>query len=323
MSGDPFRVDAGHRAVPPPTEAGPIVCVGAHMQGLFMHVERIPQEGESVRGWGFREPLDGGKVANVAVAAARLGAPVRLVTVVGTDERSDRWRAYFGEQGIDTRGMLQHEGPMDVGPALLPPSKVPAVISVGDMSARLVAAVVERQAELFRDASVVVCALESPVDGVEAAFRLGRENGATTLLNPSPVARLSEDLVALVDVLVANEQEAEVLSDGIDDPGKAAATIQARLPLPTVIVTAGERGAFVVEGGGGAAHVPATRIHEVVDTTGAGDAFLGALAAHLSVGTGLAPSVDASVRAASISCTREHTMPSFPTAEELDAFERA
>jgi ribokinase len=293
------------------------------MQGLFMHVERIPHEGESVRGWGFREPLDGGKVANVAVAAARLGAPVRLVTVVGTDERSDRWRAFFDGEGIDTRGMLQLEGAMDVGPALLPPSKVPAVISVGDMSARLVAAVVEHKAELLRDASVVACALESPVDGVEAAFRLGKENGATTILNPSPIIRLTDALVALADVLVANEHEAEMLSDGIDDPAEAAAAIRSRLPLLSVIVTAGERGAYLVEGSGAAAHVPAPRLPEVVDSTGAGDAFLGALAAYLRVGTELGAGVEAAVRAASFSCTREHTMSSFPTEEELDAFEHA
>jgi sugar/nucleoside kinase (ribokinase family) len=102
-----------------PIERGPVVCVGAHMQGLFMHVERIPREGESVRGWGFREPLDGGKVANVAVAAARLGVPVRLVTVIGTDARSTRWLATFEAEGVDTKAIIRLEGPMDVGPALI------------------------------------------------------------------------------------------------------------------------------------------------------------------------------------------------------------
>ena len=76
-------------------EPGPIVCVGAHVQGLFMHVERIPSEGESVIGWGYREPRDGGKVANVAVAAARFGAPASLVTVIGTDDRSSDWLDYL------------------------------------------------------------------------------------------------------------------------------------------------------------------------------------------------------------------------------------
>lgn len=323
MSGRLARGEEGHPSEPPIMEPGPIVCVGAHMQGLFMHVERIPREGESVRGWGFREPLDGGKVANVAVAAARLGAPVRLVTVIGTDERSDRWIASFIDEGIDTSGIVRLDGPMDVGPALLPPSRVPAVISVGDMSVQLDAPLVERHAELFRGASVVVCALESPVDGVDAALRLGRAHGATTILNPSPVSDDVEDLAVLVDVLVVNEHEAEALSRGMTTPPEAAVEIRARLRVPTVIVTAGARGAFVASGGDGAVHVPAPRLKEVVDTTGAGDAFIGSLAAHLRVTVALQLSVEASVRAASISCTAPHTMPSFPTRRELDAFEPA
>ncbi|MFM7718235.1 MAG: PfkB family carbohydrate kinase, partial [Actinomycetota bacterium] len=150
-------------------EPGPIVCVGAHMQGLFMHVERIPLEGESVRGWGYREPWDGGKVANVAVAASRLGAPTRLVTLVGTDERSDRWLARFGSEGVDTSWTGRAAGPMDVGPALLPPSRIPVVIAVTDLGERIDAPFVEERAAAFADASVVACALESPVGGVAAA----------------------------------------------------------------------------------------------------------------------------------------------------------
>jgi ribokinase len=314
MSVDPLRETKRSSA----EAAGPIVCVGAHMQGLFMHVERIPREGESVRGWGFSEPIDGGKVANVAVAAARLGAPVQLVTVVGTDERSDRWISYFDGEGIDTRGIVRFEGPMDVGPALLPPSKVPAVISVGDMSARLDEVLVRGRAEVFRSAAVVVCALESPIDGVEVAFSLGREHGALTLLNPSPVADGTDDLLRIVDVVVANEYEAEELSDGLDDPAAAAAAIHSRFELPTVIVTAGVRGAYVADRRAGSLHVPAPAVYPIADTTGAGDAFLGALAVHLRAGAELVAAVTASVQAASVSCTRAHTMPSFPTAQELD-----
>ena len=300
-------------------EHGPIVCVGAHVQGLFMHVERVPREGESVLGWGFREPRDGGKVANVAVAAARLGAPVRLVTVIGTDERSSRWLEYFAAEGIDTRGVIRLDGPMDVGPALLPPSKVPALITVGDLSAKLAAGLVHESASAITDASVVVCALESPIDGVEAAMRLGRRAGSTTMLNPSPVAAVPDTLFPLVDVLVANEDELSALVGARTDPAEAVAAMRDRWSIPTVVATAGPRGAFVAFGEAEVLHAPAPEV-AVVDTTGAGDAFLGALAVSTRDGAPLATAVATGVSAASLSCTREHTMPAFATRAEVAAF---
>lgn len=154
--------------------ARPVVCVGAHIQALLMHVERVPREGESVRGWGARMSADGGKVANAAVAAARLGAPVRLITVIGTDPRSDRWLGYFRREGVDTSGIIRVEGPIDVGPVMLPPSGVPAIVSVVDLGVRLDADPVAARPELIRDAAVVVCALESPAESAAEAFRLGR-----------------------------------------------------------------------------------------------------------------------------------------------------
>ena len=290
--------------------AGPIVCVGAHMQALFMHVERIPREGETVLGWGFHEPRDGGKVANVAVAAARLGAPAALVTAIGTDERSRRWRRYFEEQGIDTTGVVEFDGPMDVGPALLPPSKIPALISVTDLGRRLTGDVVSTTAAVIERAAVVVCALESPQDGVLAAFRVGRGAGATTILNASPVAELDPALLAVTDLVVVNEDEAL---------GLPAGELRAQLGVQSLVVTAGADGAYLADRDRPVAHVPALAVREVVDTTGAGDAFVGALAVGLRNGEALADAVPFAVRAASISCTRESTMSAFPTLAEVPA----
>lgn len=303
--------------------SGPVVCVGAHVQGLFMHVERVPREGESVRAWGYREPFDGGKVANVAVAAARLGAPVRLVTVIGTDERSARWLRDLAAEGIGTESIAQVEGPMDVGPALLPPSKIPALATVGDLAARIDAAFVAERAETLADAAVVVCALESPTSGVEEALRRGRLAGATTILNPSPVATLPASMLEVVDVLVANEDEAASLSEPGLGPADAARTIAAARAIPTVIVTAGADGAFVADARSNEVrHAAAPPIERVVDTTGAGDAFTGALSAELRRGASLSGAVELAVAAASLACTREHTMASYAGRDELDAFVR-
>jgi len=304
------------RGVPDP---GPIVCVGAHMQALFMHVERIPLEGESVLGWGFSEPLDGGKVANVAVAVARLGAPAALVTAIGTDERSQRWRRYFDEQGVDATGVVEFDGPMDVGPALLPPSKVPALVSVTDLGRRLTGEVVSSASAVVRRAAIVVCALESPQDGAIAAFRIGRVAGATTILNASPAAELDPALVALTDILVVNEHEAVSTAARAGTPRELAAELQPALTVGAVIVTAGADGAYLADGGNGVRHVAAPTIPEVVDTTGAGDAFVAALAVRLRSGETTADALPFAVRAATVACTRESTMSAFPTMSEVFA----
>src|SRR5579884_1285492 len=116
---------------------GPIVCVGAHIQGLFMRVNAVPAEGETVMGSGYDEPWDGGKATDYAVAAARLGAPVRLVTALGNDARGRRWREYFEACGIDTRWVLELAGATDVGVVMLPPSGIPAIVSLDDLSREL------------------------------------------------------------------------------------------------------------------------------------------------------------------------------------------
>lgn len=286
------------------------------MQGLFMHVERIPTEGESVRGWGYREPWDGGKVANVAVAAARLGAPVRLVTILGTDERSERWIAKFGSERIDLAWVVQVEGPMDVGPALLPPSRIPVVIAVTDLGERIDTTFVADRAGAFAGASAVVCALESPVDGVAAAFRLGREAAATTILNASPVTELPRSLLETTEILVVNEHEAEAYVGARADARRMATAVRDQFNVPIVVVTAGADGAAAACDDG-VLSVPAPHI-AVVDSTGAGDAFLGAFVAELRAGRDLGATLGFAVRAATYSCAGAHTMDGFPRRSDLE-----
>jgi ribokinase len=297
--------------------AGPIVCVGAHMQALFMHVERIPREGETVRGWGYRESVDGGKVANVAVAAARLGAPVALVTAIGTDIRSAGWRSYFTDAGIDTSGVLEFDAPMDVGATLLPPSKIPALVSGTDLATKLTRETVSSVAHVIDGASVVVCAFESPQDGIAAAFAIGRAAGATTILNASPVAALQPEVLSTVDILVVNEHEAAALAAG-RTPRGAADAIRDDFGIRAVVVTAGAEGAYITSTAG-VEHAAALEVDEIVDTTGAGDAFLGALAFRLREGDDVVAAARFATRAASIACTRQDTMAAFARLEEVPA----
>ena len=309
---------AEHAALPP-NEPGPVVVVGAHVQGLFMHVDSAPVEGESVMGFGFEEPLDGGKASNQAVAAARLGAPTVFVTVLGNDERAERALRFFSEVGIDTRFCFRMDGPTDVGFVLLPPSKIPAIATAMERNRALDAAMVERAAEAIASASIVVGALEAPQEAACAAFRFARQAGVRTLLTPAPAAELDPTLLELTDILVPNEHEAAVLAGRAGPPADLGEELRERLGVDAVIVTAGSAGAFVAAGGP-ARHLRAERV-EPVDTTGAGDAFVGALATRLRVGEGLEDAAAFAVRAATVSVMRSGTMPAFPTADEVGAVE--
>ena len=292
------------------------MVVGGHAQGLFLRVQAVPGEGESVLGFGFDEPLDGGKGSNQAVAAARLGARVALVTVLGRDERGRRAIDFFAEQSIDTSWIVEVDGPTDVGFVMLPPSAIPAIATAMERNRELTAATVERAAPVLREASVVLSQLETPQEAALAAFRIVRAAGALTILNPSPATDLDPELVALADLLVPNEHEAADLAGHAGHPGELASELSGRFIEGAVIVTAGADGAYVSRGGAPSAHVEAPTC-KPVDTTGAGDAFVGALAVRLRAGDELDEAVSFAVRAASLSVTRAGTMLAFPTADEL------
>jgi ribokinase len=299
------------------TSAGPIVCVGAHMQCLFMRVERVPSEGETVLGSAYGEPTDGAKASNVAVAAARLGAPVALVTVIGDDERASRWKRFFADEGIDTRFVATRPGPTDVGVVMLPPSMIPAIISVADISQSLTDHVADAAYEALSQASIVIGALESPQSGIARAFEIGKASGAQTLLIPSPAVPLELRLAAVTDILLPNQHEAAVLAGTSEAPETLARRLVETLPACAVLVTAAEDGVHVAEAGALTVHVPAVNVGEVVDTTGAGDAFTAAVSVMLRAGRGVADAARFAVWVAGYSVTKASTMPSYPTRAEL------
>jgi ribokinase len=164
---------------------------------------------------------------------------------------------------------------------------------------------------------VVVCQLEAPQSCAIASFRIARAAGAATILNPAPADELEPELVALTDVLVPNELEAAALAGADGPPGELAAALHRRHGC-AVIVTAGADGCHVADAGA-CTHLPAPTV-EVADTTGAGDAFVGALAVQLRAGADLTTAAGFALRVASLSVTRPGTMPSYPSGDELSAF---
>lgn len=296
----------------------PILVVGSLNMDLVVSVPRHPRPGETLLGGAFHT-FPGGKGANQSVAAARLGAPVRMIGRVGTDKFGDTLLATLQADGVDTR-FVQQDAQAASGVALITVSAdgQNTIVVAAGANGRLSTADVQAAEDAFADAVVVVLQLEIPLPAVEAAARLGRKHGAAVVLNPAPAQPLSAELLALADYLVPNQSELELLS-GEPDLERGIRVLLER-SVRNLVVTLGERGARWVSATG-SVEVPAFAVR-AVDTVAAGDAFVGAFAAALAEGR---PVQDALLRgnaAGALAVTRAGAQPSLPARVELDDFLR-
>jgi ribokinase len=292
-----------------------VAVVGAANIDLISYVPRLPRVGETLHGTAFHMGY-GGKGANQAVMAAKLGAAVTMVAKLGQDVFGERTLANFREWNVDTEHVfLTEEAPSGVAPIAVDPHGRNAIIIVTGANDLLDSADVERARPAIARAAVVVCQLEIPVETTLAALRAGREEGATTICNPAPARTdLPDELYRLSDVLCPNESEAELLVgrpvSTETDARTAAAELLAR-EARAVVLTLGERGCLVATPSEEAL-VPGERV-EAVDTTGAGDAFVGSLAFFLAKGRSLVDAAQRANRIAALSVQRRGTQTSFPT----------
>ncbi|MEU2343900.1 ribokinase, partial [Streptomyces sp. NPDC013082] len=261
----------------------------------------------------------GGKGANQAVAAARLGARTALLARVGDDAHGRLLRASQQEAGVDTGGVLVGGAPTGVALITVDPSGDNSIVVSPGANARLTPDDVRAAGPLFASARVVSVQLEIPLDTVaETARALGP--GARLVLNPSPPAPLPGEVLAACDPLVLNEHEARsILGDGAGDTPEAWARGLTALGPRSVVITLGAEGALVSDSRTGeAVRVPSPRV-AALDTTGAGDAFTAALAWRLGLGEELTEAAAFAVRVGAAAVTKEGAQASFPTAEEVSA----
>lgn len=293
-----------------------IVVVGSINQDLVVRVPKHPVPGETVLGTEHLTAA-GGKGANQAVAAARLGRSVAMIGRVGDDPAGASMRAGLESEGVDTRHVAT-DRTAATGLAVITVDDAgenAIVVSPGANAAIPVSAITAAAPELAA-AEVGLFQLEVPVDVVAAAIV---ETGGVAILNPAPARLLPEAMLAGVGILVPNRSELGILA-GVDEPAglDAVEDAIARLGFSgRVVVTLGSDGAVVVDGGH-LHHLPAPRV-PVVDTTAAGDAFCGALADAVCRGEDLLDAVRWAVCAGALATTRLGAQPSLPTRDEVAA----
>lgn len=294
-----------------------IIVVGSINMDLVVRAPRHPQPGETILGSSF-QTFPGGKGANQAVAAARLGGDVTMIGRLGSDEFGDTLRSTLEKDNVDTGFVLRTEG-VSSGVALITVSDAGQnnIVVVQGSNGQLTPADIEGAREAIQGARVVLLQLEIPLETVSEAIRLAKQAGALVVLNPAPAQNLPADLLAQVDILIPNESELALLTVAEGLPFEEA---RRRLGVKCLIVTLGANGVQVIDENG-SRHIPAHAVR-AVDTTAAGDAFVGAFGVALTLGKSLDEAAAWGNAAGALSVTRAGAQPSLPTRAELETLLR-
>jgi ribokinase len=292
-----------------------VLVVGSANVDYVVSVSRLPAAGETVSG-GALLINHGGKGANQAVAARRLGADVKFIGCVGDDAAGAAIRTRLAAEGIDVSGVSSTaDAPTGTALIVVDPEGRNQIAVAPGANHRLSTEMVWARRDDFAWPQVVLCPLEMPPPTAVWVLREARSRGALTVFNPAPVQPLPDEVWPHVAYLTPNGGEASRLAGGIADPEAAAQALRAR-GVRTVIVTLGEQGALACSDGP-LLRVPAPAV-TVVDTTGAGDAFNGALAVSLAEGRPLADAVRFAVAAGALACTRRGAQDALGPREEVE-----
>lgn len=299
----------------------PNICmVGSAMTDLIARVPRLPVAGETLIGSAFSVGF-GGKGSNQAVMAARLGADVSVVVKLGGDVFGENYLQNYKEQGINTDFVFFDKTKSSgVAPITVEESTGQnSIVIVPGANDSLSVTDVQAAKTVIQNADVLICQLETPLEATLEAFKLARVSQTLTILNPAPARDLPTELLALTDVFVPNEVEAAMLLeskvDSVDEAKLAAATFLSLGPKQ-IVITLGEKGAVFATQDIPAQFHAATKVN-AVDSTGAGDSFVGSLAFFLASQLALAEAVAKASSIATLSVTKQGTQSSYPYRNEL------
>lgn len=281
-----------------------ITVVGSINMDLVTLTDKVPQMGETLIGTKF-QTNPGGKGANQAVAAARLGAHVQMIGCVGNDQFGTELFRHLHNQGIDTTHVMKVEDTTGIA-TIIVSGQENSIIVVPGANHHMTAEFVETKRDIIARSDLLLLQLEIPLEGVQKAAQIAKENGVKVILNPAPIRDLPGELLANIDYLTPNEHEYKLLHKNNEELHKK------------VILTKGKEGVSFYEGDQ-LASIPAYKV-EAVDTTGAGDSFNGGFAVGLSKGFTIKEACQYGNAVAALSTTRLGAQTGMPTANEVEAF---
>ncbi|CZY29310.1 ribokinase [Enterobacter ludwigii] len=301
--------------------AGNLVVLGSINADHILNLESFPTPGETVTGNQYQVAF-GGKGANQAVAAGRSGAKIAFIACTGDDDTGERVRKQLASDNIDIAPVSVVEGESTGVALIFVNAEGENVIGIhAGANAALTTERVNVQREIIANAEALLMQLESPVESVLAAAAIAHQNHTTVVLNPAPARVLSDELLALVDIITPNETEAEKLTgvrvENDDDAARAAKVLHDK-GIGTVIITLGSRGVWASVNGEGR-RVPGFKV-KAIDTIAAGDTFNGALVTALLEGKRMDDAIRFAHAAAAIAVTRKGAQPSVPWRKEIDEF---
>lgn len=299
-----------------------IAVVGSNNVDLITYIERMPKIGETLEAPEF-EMGCGGKGANQAVAASRLGAEVRMITRVGNDIFAANTVKNFEDNGIDTEWVMETEASSGVAPIFVDQDSNNSIVIVKGANGLLTPEDVANAADVIAECKLLVLQLEIPLETVYAAIDVAVERGVPVLLNPAPAdTRLDPEYVAKCTYFVPNETELSLLAgkdvEELDEIREAGKKILAESNLENLIVTLGSRGSLWLTKDDDVL-VDSLQV-DAVDSTGAGDAFIGCFATRIVKGDDVPTALEAASRYAANSVTKRGTQYSYATAEEFEAW---
>ncbi len=295
-----------------------IVIVGSTMIDMVAYTERVPEAGETLIGNNFVTGF-GGKGANQAVMAKRFGGAVSMVNTLGNDVFGDSVLKNFHDQGVDTTYIARTEGASGVAPIWVEADGTNRIIVIPGANNAMTKAQAKSALEGLKSYQIVIGQLEIPQEVTTQGFISAHEKGAITILNPAPFAPISPELIAVSDWIIPNETEfAGMHPQGLEPTSdeiilELAATLKTRFA-----VTLGDKGAALTTLDGKVVRVSAQKV-KAIDTTGAGDAFVGSFSYALSIGLPEAAALALGCACASDSVTRLGTQSSYPTPEAASA----
>jgi ribokinase len=301
--------------------AGKLVVLGSINADHILNLESFPTPGETVTGNQYQVAF-GGKGANQAVAAGRSGANIAFIACTGDDDTGERVRQQLANDRIDVAPVSVIPGESTGVALIFVNGEGENVIGIhAGANAALSPALVEAQKTRIAQADALLMQLESPLESVLLAAKIAHQHQTQVILNPAPARELSDELLALVDIITPNETEAEKLTgirvENDDDAAKAAQALHGK-GIDTVIITLGSRGVWASVKGEGQ-RVPGFKV-QAIDTIAAGDTFNGALITALLEEKLLNEAIRFAHAAAAIAVTRKGAQPSVPWREEIDEF---